>query len=223
MSLMLSKVVSLLTVGFLITVFLLVGNKRPASYIKSFRLQSLLLAVLIGVISINRMVAEKQFEPMLIICVLTFVLKVVIIPNMLKNLREKVTYIVEKDFYFNIPLLEITCAFIYVMSWYAATFISVLDNFDQRLYFSTAVASLLMGLFFMITRKKAIGQIVGLLTIENGIILGAILLTFGMPMIVELGIFFDLLTAVIIMGSFVFKISDTFEHIDMNKLTKLKG
>jgi hydrogenase-4 component E len=75
----------------------------------------------------------------------------------------------------------------------------------------------------MITRKKAIGQIVGFLVIENGMFLAAMLTTEGMPMIVELGLFFDLLTAFIIMGIFVFKINSTFDSIDINKLKNLKG
>ena len=75
----------------------------------------------------------------------------------------------------------------------------------------------------MISRKKAIGQIIGFLVIENGIFTAAILSTHGMPMIVELGIFFDLFTAVMIMGLMVFRISENFDSIDINKLRNLRG
>ena len=75
----------------------------------------------------------------------------------------------------------------------------------------------------MISRKKAIGQIIGFLVIENGLFTAAVLSTEGMPMIVELGIFFDLLTAVLIMGILVFRINENFETIDLDKLKNLRG
>ena len=74
-----------------------------------------------------------------------------------------------------------------------------------------------------ISRKKAIGQNIGFLVIENGMFMTAILMTFGMPMIVEIGVFFDLLTAVLIMGVFGFRINESFDSIDVEKLRNLKG
>jgi hydrogenase-4 component E len=86
-----------------------------------------------------------------------------------------------------------------------------------------AVSLILIGLFFMISRKKAIGQIIGFLVIENGLFTTAVMTTHGMPLIVDLGIFVDLITAVLIMGVLVFRISERFESINMDRLNKLKG
>jgi hydrogenase-4 component E len=65
-------------------------------------------------------------------------------------------------------------------------------------------------------------EIVGLLMMENGLFLAAISLTYGMPMIVEIGVFFDVLVAAIIMGIFAFKINHTFETLDTTFMRRLR-
>lgn len=86
-----------------------------------------------------------------------------------------------------------------------------------------AVSTVFFGMLVMTTRKKAITQVLGLLLMENGLFLMAVTMTFGMPLLVEIGIFFDILVGVIIMGIFVFKIREAFEGIDVDEMTVLKG
>lgn len=88
---------------------------------------------------------------------------------------------------------------------------------------AAAVALILTGAFLMVSRKKALMQVVGLLVLENGIFLAALITTFGMPLVIEIGIFFDLLMGVFLMGLFVFRIRDTFEHLDVSRLRRLRG
>jgi hydrogenase-4 component E len=80
-----------------------------------------------------------------------------------------------------------------------------------------------MGLFLMVTRRKAVTQILALLTVENSVFLVALGATSGMPLIVELGISFDVILAVLILGIFVHRIVDRFESMDVSRLSKLKG
>ena len=86
-----------------------------------------------------------------------------------------------------------------------------------------SISIILIGLLFMISRKKAIGQIIGFLVIENGLFVTAMFVTNGMPFVVDMGILIDLLTAVIIMGVMVFRINDKFDSINIDKLRNLKG
>jgi hydrogenase-4 component E len=88
---------------------------------------------------------------------------------------------------------------------------------------AAAIALVLTGAFVMVSRKKALMQVVGLLVLENGIFLAALITTFGMPLIVEIGIAFELLMGVLLMGIFVFRIRDTFDHLDVSKLRRLRG
>ncbi len=94
---------------------------------------------------------------------------------------------------------------------------------DHSLGGATAAISLLLtGTLFMLARKVAVSQIIGFLTMENGIYLFALTQTRGMPMMVELGILLDVLVVVMIAGLIIFRIKRSFEHIDVTLLTELK-
>ena len=85
-----------------------------------------------------------------------------------------------------------------------------------------ALSMLLIGLFLMVTRKKAITQILALLTVENAVFLVAVGVTTGMPLVVELGIAFDVILAVLVLGILVQRIVDRFESMDVSRLSKLE-
>ena len=87
-----------------------------------------------------------------------------------------------------------------------------------------AITLLLTGFFLMFNRRKAITQVLALLTVENGVMLAAVALTtYGMPLVVELGIFFDVMVAVMVLGLLVYRIRETFSSMDVSKLSQLKG
>lgn len=86
---------------------------------------------------------------------------------------------------------------------------------------TAAISLLLTGMSFMLFRRLAISQIIGFLTMENGIFLFGVSQTKGMPVIVEMGILLDVLVAVMIAGLFVFRIKNSFEHIDVTQLNEL--
>ena len=81
----------------------------------------------------------------------------------------------------------------------------------------------LIGLFLMMTRRKAITQILALLTVENAVFLVAVGVTSGMPLVVELGISFDVILAVLVLGILVCRIVDRFDSMDVSRLSRLKG
>ncbi|MCP9473585.1 MAG: hydrogenase, partial [Nitrospira sp.] len=85
-----------------------------------------------------------------------------------------------------------------------------------------ALAIVLIGLFTMIARQKAVTQLVGFLVVENGLFLGATAATHGMPFVVELGVFFDVLVAALIAGIYTNRLQDAFDSVDTSHLTGLK-
>jgi hydrogenase-4 component E len=85
-----------------------------------------------------------------------------------------------------------------------------------------ALALVLVSLFVIASRKKAITQVIGFLMLENGVALLALVSSYGVPLTVELGVFLDALLAFVVMQIFVFDIHDTFESIDVDQLTQLK-
>ena len=219
----LSYILSICSMTILISSFALVAGKRVMTYIKAFRLQSVLLAAVAAIFTVYHLVEEGRLDGIAFILLLTVALKVFYIPSLLRKISLKVEYKVEKDFFVNIPISIIMCCGLVILTWFVVSKIPELNGTQGGNYLVQSLSVVLIGLFFMISRKKAIGQIIGFLVIENGMFLTAMLMTSGMPMIVEFGIFFDLLTAVLIMGIFVFRINETFEHIDINKLRNLRG
>lgn len=202
--------------------FILMANKRIKSYITTFRVQSLLIAIAAGIMGIITPIEEGRFH-ILVICLLIVVLKVIFIPNLLNKTYAHTEYKVEKDFILNIPILVLMCCALVVFSYFS---LSTTDGINSGIINTRVVNSvsvILIGLLFMISRKKAIGQIVGFLVIENGLYITALFSTNGMPFIVDVGIFIDILTAVIILGFMVFRINEKFESIDTDKLNNLRG
>jgi hydrogenase-4 component E len=84
------------------------------------------------------------------------------------------------------------------------------------------VAVILLAFITMITRRKAMSQVVGFLSMENGLFFGAMSATYGMPMIVELGVALDVLVAMLVLGVFFFQIREQFDSLDLHHLESLK-
>ena len=85
-----------------------------------------------------------------------------------------------------------------------------------------ALAVILLSFLMMITRRKAVTQVIGFLAMENGLFFAATSATYGMPMVVELGIALDVLVAVFILGVFFFQIREQFDSLDLHHLETLK-
>ncbi len=212
----------ILSAMILLSSFLLVSHKRIKSYIKTFRLQSALIALTAGILGIDSFIKEGSFD-ILIVCFIIVLLKVIYIPRLLHKTYGGVGYRVEKDFYLNIPLLILICCALVVFSYFTLSGIGSLNGNHINLQVVNAFSVILIGFFFMISRKKAIGQMIGFLVIENGIFITAFFSTHGMPFIVDIGIFIDMITAILIMGIMVSRIDEKFESINLNKLKNLKG
>ena len=88
---------------------------------------------------------------------------------------------------------------------------------------SGALAVFLIGLLIMITRRQALLQIVGLIMMENGLYLLGLSITRGLPLIIEFGVFFDVLVAVIVLGILTYRLKLSFMTTDTTVLQKLKG
>lgn len=211
-----------LSVMILLTAFVLMASKRFKSYIRAFRLQSILIALTVGIMGAREYLDEGRVD-VLFVCLLIVTLKVVLIPRLMNRTYAGIEKRVEKDFIWNIPMLVLVSSGLVVFSYFAVSDLEGMREGAGIMQMVNAVSLILIGLFFMISRKKAIGQIIGFLVIENGLFTTAVMTTHGMPLIVDLGIFVDLITAVLIMGVMVFRISERFESINLDKLNKLKG
>jgi hydrogenase-4 component E len=84
------------------------------------------------------------------------------------------------------------------------------------------MAQFFIGLFVLVNRRTVLSQVVGLLIIENGLFLFAMALTHGVSLLIEIGIFVDILVGILISSILLFRISRTFDSLDVGKLENLR-
>lgn len=203
---------------FLAAAFLMVLAKRMDAFIHHFRAQSFLLFLLTGIFA----VAAGSVE-LYAIAFLLMLVKVVLIPNFLVRIVRKIKVDENVGFLIN-PILSLFCAiFLTYLSHIFTMRLIPAGSETQSWVWTVSLSVTLIGLFIMVFRLKAITQIVGLLVMENGLFLAASAVSGGMPFFVEIAIFFDIFVCVIILGIFVYRINKVFMHIDVNKLSELKG
>jgi hydrogenase-4 component E len=155
--------------------------------------------------------------------VLTIVGKVLFLPWLLKRLVLRIQITQEIEPLLNAPTSMLVCGGLTLLGYIVARPFTSLERLGNNTL-AVAITLLLTGLFLMINRRKAITQVLALLTIENGVTLAAAALTsYGMPLVVELGIFFDVLVAVMVLGILVYRIRESFASMDTSKLNQLRG
>ena len=86
-----------------------------------------------------------------------------------------------------------------------------------------AIALIMIGMVLMVSRRLALSQVLGFLVMENGMFLFTVAQPHAMPLVVELGVLLDALVATMLAGLLIFKIRDSFEHIDVAELKRLRG
>ena len=100
---------------------------------------------------------------------------------------------------------------------------SIMPNIAGRDILATSMFIIMTGLALIVMRSRAIMQMIGMITMENGIYLLGLIMTEGLPIIIELGIFLDVLIAVVILVILTSRLRLNFNTTDTNVLDKLKG
>jgi hydrogenase-4 component E len=212
-----SQIVTLLAALMLVLQILLAVQTMLITNIRLFAVQSLFLAAIAGVIG-YRYAAPH----VLVVAVLTVAGKVIFLPWRLERLVRQIKIEQEIQPFVNTPASMAICGALTVIAYVVARPFTSLERLGSNTL-AVAIALLLTGFFLMINRRKAITQVLALLTMENGVMLAAIALTtYGMPLVVEIGVFFDVIVAVMVLGILVFRIRETFASMDVSKLSELK-
>ena len=211
-------VLMLCAAGMLVTAYLMVAQKALFTTIRLFGVQSLLLAIVATAIAFS----DGRRE-LLVTAALTVVLKAILIPWFLMRVIDRIGIHREIEPFLNVPASLLVCLGLTVVGYRVSTGCPEGSQGVSHHMIGVALSMLLIGLFLMVTRKKAITQILALLTVENAVFLVAVGVTSGMPLVVELGISFDVILAVAILGVLVHRIVDRFESMDVSRLSKLKG
>ena len=153
---------------------------------------------------------------------LTLALKVFLIPWLLHRVIDRLNVRWDIETLINIPTTLIAGIVLVIFAFNLAQPIAELSASIARGTLGIALACVLLSLMMMITRSKAVPQVIGFLALENGLFFAATAATYGMPMVVELGIALDVLVGILILGVFLFQIRQQFDSLDIRHLEKLK-
>ena len=212
-----SRLITLLASFMLVVQLLLVVQRMLITNIRLFALQSLLLAVLAAVVA-----GFYGAWHVFIVAVLTLVGKVLFLPWLLTRLVRRIRIEQEVRPFVNMPASMLICGALTLLGYVVARPFTSLDRLGSNTL-AVALTLLLTGFFLMLNRRKALTQVLALLTTENGVMLAAIALTtYGMPLVVEMAIFFDVVVGVMVLGILVFRIRESFDSMDVSKLNELK-
>ena len=196
---------------------ILLWRRGLTAYVTAFAWQSIVLSVVIGFVAYFGDDSELYW-----VASGLFVLKVIVIPRLLKRMERRFAAERELEPYVN-TATSLVIAGLLVLFGYAITRpLVALSQLPTRAGMPLAMGLVLVSLFVVISRKKALTQVVGFLMLENGLTLLAVLGTYGIPLIVELGVFLDVLMGFLVMQIFIYQIHETFESIDVEQLNRLR-
>ncbi|MDR2846130.1 MAG: hydrogenase [Candidatus Methanoplasma sp.] len=211
------NLIDLCVVAMLLLSMLAMTTTRIGQLLNAFAIQSLFLAILAFVVA-----DTTGHTEIYILGIITFFVKVAGIPWFMKYTADRIHTGREVDSTMGIPgSLLLSAALIIVAYFVTEPLMATLETITRNCL-AISMSVILIGLFMMVTRRKAITEAVGLLMMENGLFLGVMSISYGMPLVVELGIFFDVLMAAVIIGIFAFRISRTFDSIDTYVLRRLR-
>jgi hydrogenase-4 component E len=212
-----AQINSFLAASVLLTAFAMLMQKRVYGLIHLFTWQGLFLSINTAIVGY---VANRHH--LYISSLLTLSLKVVLLPYILHILIIRLKIHKEVETVMNIPLTMFIGIALVIFSYYLTAPVSELSTSATRSTLAVALATVMIGLLMMITRRHAVTQIVGFLAMENGLFFAATSATYGMPLVVELGVALDVLIAAFIFGIFFFHIHTTFDTLDVDQMARLK-
>jgi len=211
------QTINLLAALMLLIAFAMLAQRRLVRLIHLFALQGAVLTCNTMVVAVSLGQPHLWFS-----VVLNLVLKVIVLPVILIRLVERLGLRRDAEPVANLPLIMLVAVVLVVLSFNVALPISELAGTITRGTLGIAMASVLIAFLTMITRRKAVAQVIGFLAMENGLFFAATSATYGMPMLVELGIALDVLVATFIFGIFFFQIRETFDSLDTRNLENLR-
>jgi hydrogenase-4 component E len=201
----------------LLLAFAMLAQRRIVTLVTLFALQGALLFVA------TLLVAWRTGESDLYVsAVLTLALKVLLLPWLLNRLIRRLDVYWDTEPLINASGTMLLGVLIVIFAFGLAQPIAELASTATRSSIGIAVAVVLLSFLMIITRRKALSQVLGFLSMENGLFFGAMSTTYGMPMIVEVGVALDVIVGMLVLGVFFFQIREQFDTLDVQQFESLK-
>jgi len=212
-----SQVVNVLAALLLLIAFAMLAQRRVLTLIKLYAWQGAALAASTMVVAWSTGQTHLYYS-----AVLTLLVKVILIPWILHRLIDRLFVRWDIETLINIPTTMLIGISLVIFAFALATPISQMATTLTRSTLGIALASVLLSFLMMIVRRKAVPQVIGFLAMENGLFFAATSATYGMPLVVELGVALDVLVGTFIFGIFFFHIREQFDSLDIRHMEKLK-
>lgn len=212
------KLVNLLASLVLGMAFLLIARGNLRGQVKLFAAQSFFLSLLAALIAVFTLSAE-----LFVVALGLVIIKVLVVPAILNRAVSRIGLQRAVTPYLGAPAALVISGLLVVIAFYVMAPVTEANPLPTAGAVPLAFAGVLIGAFITVIRRRALTQILGFLMLENSIFLLALLATYGVPFIVEIGVFLDVLVAVLIMEVFIYRIKENFDSIEAGELGKLKG
>ena len=211
------QILNMLAALLLLLSFAMLSQRRIVTLVNLLALQGALLGIATLLLA-----WRTGANHLYLSAALTLGLKVIFHPWLLHRLIRRLGVYWDTESLLNLVGTMLLGVLIVIFSFGLAQPISALASTATRNSIGIAVAVILIAFLTMITRRKAMSQVVGFLSMENGLFFGAMSATYGMPMVVELGVALDVLVAMLVLGVFFFQIREQFDSLDLKHFESLK-
>ena len=212
-----SQLINLGAALLLLSSFAMLSQRRILSLVNLFALQGAVLSASTAIVAYTSGATHLYASALL-----SLILKVIVLPWILHRLIARLDVRWDTETQLNIPATMLVGIVIVVFAFALAQPIAQLSATVTRSTLGIALAVVLLSFLMMITRRKAVSQVIGFLAMENGLFFAATSATYGMPMVVELGVALDVLVGTLILGVFFFQIREQFDSLDLHHIERLK-
>jgi hydrogenase-4 component E len=211
------QLVNLLAALLLLIAFAMLSQRRVVGLITLFAWQGAALALSTAIVAWHTGQHHLYWS-----AGITLALKVIAMPWIFYSLVRRLDVKRDVEPVINIPTTMLIGIMLVIFAFNLSLPIQQLAGTVTRATLGIAMACVLLAFLMMITRTKAIPQVIGFLSMENGLFFAATSATYGMPLVVELGVALDVLVGVLVLGIFFFQIRETFDSLDLKHMEKLK-
>ncbi len=207
----------LLAGGLVLVSFLMLYQDRMYALINVFAVHAVLLAL-----SVSWQAFVQDAPHLYVTALIALIFKATIIPAALRRIVERLNIHREIDAVGGIGLTMLAGVALVALS--AVVMLRVTATADPlaREDLAFALSIVLLGLLMMVSRRNAVGQVIGFMSLENGLVLAAAGAK-GMPLVVEISVAFSVLIAFIVIGIFLFRIRERFDSVDLYALDRFRG
>jgi hydrogenase-4 component E len=210
-------VAHLLAAGMVLVSFLMLYQDRLYALLDIFRLHAFLLAL-----SVTWQAVMQSAPHLLVTAGIALVFKAIVVPSALRRIVARLGVHREIETVGGVGLTMLAGMALVAFSMVVILTVTPGAEALAREDLAFALSVVLLGLLLMVTRRNAVTQVVGFMSLENGLVLAATG-AMGMPLVVEISVAFSVLIAFIVIGIFLFRIRERFDTVDVHALDRFRG